>query len=135
VVVPDEVDKDDEVIEKIDQSALIRRSEEEFKALVDVFSDDQIHRYYSFRQSSLNKSAIKKIVSSVLNQQISPTMTFVVAGFGKVFIAEIVEIAREVMDERGDSEGIRPDHLREAYRRIQLNTVKFPSSKFQRRLF
>lgn len=46
-------------------------------------------------------------------------MAFVVAGFSKVYVGEIVEMAREVMEEWGQTGAIRPDHIREAHRRYK----------------
>jgi hypothetical protein len=34
------------------------------------------------------------LVASILQQTVSPTMAFVVAGFTKVFVGEIVEIGK-----------------------------------------
>jgi transcription initiation factor TFIID subunit 11 len=47
-------------------------------------------------------------------------MAFVVAGFSKVYVGEIVEKAREVMEEWGHTGAIRPEHIREAHRRYKL---------------
>ncbi|KAF9435569.1 transcription initiation factor TFIID subunit 11 [Entomortierella beljakovae] len=95
------------------------RSKEELRALLDRFSDEQLQRYEVYRRSVLSKSTVKKLVGAILNQQVSPTMAFVVAGFCKVFVGEMVEKAREVMEEWGESGAIRPEHLREAQRRYK----------------
>ena len=44
--------------------------------------------------------------------------TIVLAGLAKLFVGNIVETAREVMEERGER-AIMPRHLREAHRRCQ----------------
>ncbi|KAF9170502.1 transcription initiation factor TFIID subunit 11 [Mortierella sp. AD011] len=95
------------------------RSKEELRALLDRFSEEQLQRYEVYRRSVLSKSTVKKLVGTILNQQVSPTMAFVVAGFCKVFVGEMVEKAREVMDEWGETGAIRPEHLREAQRRYK----------------
>ncbi|KAF9354068.1 transcription initiation factor TFIID subunit 11 [Mortierella sp. AD094] len=95
------------------------RSKEELRALLDRFSEEQLQRYEVYRRSVLSKSTVKKLVGTILNQQVSPTMAFVVAGFCKVFVGEMVEKAREVMEEWGETGAIRPEHLREAQRRYK----------------
>lgn len=78
-------------------------------------------------------------------------MAFVVAGFSKVYVGEIIEkgkklkvffflcmqhndiknkkkIARDIMEEWGHDGSIRPEHLREAHRRYkkdQITTTSF----------
>ncbi|KAF9162265.1 transcription initiation factor TFIID subunit 11 [Actinomortierella ambigua] len=116
------------------------RSKEELKALLDCFSPEQLQRYEVYRRSTLSRPTIKKLVATILNQQVSQTMAFVVAGFCKVYVGEMVEKAKEVMDEWGHIGPIRPEHLREAQRRYKAdeasrgNGVK-ASGGYQRRLF
>ena len=82
-------------------------------------------------------------------------MAFVVAGFSKVFVGEIVEkgepsrnpslgsnqlntsysVAREVMEDWGDTGNIRPDHLREAHRRYKREHTSIPSNAYKKRMF
>ncbi|CEG75016.1 hypothetical protein RMATCC62417_10129 [Rhizopus microsporus] len=69
------------------------------------------------RQGSVETEREDSLVSQVLNQQCSQTMAFVVAGFAKVYVGEIIEKARDVMEEWNDTGPIRPEHLREAHRR------------------
>ncbi|KAI9346306.1 transcription initiation factor TFIID subunit 11 [Pilaira anomala] len=91
--------------------------------LLENFSTDQLQRYEAYRRSALNRTNVKRLVSQVLNQQISQTMAFVVAGFSKVYVGEIVEKAREIMEEWGHTGAIRPEHLREANRRYKKSEV------------
>jgi transcription initiation factor TFIID subunit 11 len=58
----------------------------------------------------------------------------VVSGVGKVFVGEMVESALDIMDERGDTGPIQPEHLREAFRRYQLRTG-MRNRHFERTLF
>ncbi|KAG0348889.1 hypothetical protein BGZ54_004516, partial [Gamsiella multidivaricata] len=78
------------------------RSKEELKALLDRFSDEQLQRYEVYRRSVLSRSTVKKasqialseaqwLVGTILNQQVTQTMAFVVAGFCKVFVGQMVE--------------------------------------------
>ncbi len=54
----------------------------------------------------------------------------------QVYVGELVETARAVMDEWHEPVGpIRPRHLREAFRRLQETSVTPPLTKFPKRLF
>ncbi|KAF9961913.1 transcription initiation factor TFIID subunit 11 [Mortierella alpina] len=116
------------------------RSKDELKALLDSFSQEQLRRYEVYRRAVLSRPTVKKLVGTILNQQVTQTMAFVVAGFSKVFVGEMVERAREVMEEWGDTGAIRPDHLREAQRRYkkeeqQRGRGAQPPYGYKRRLF
>ncbi|KAG0275238.1 sphingosine N-acyltransferase lag1 [Linnemannia exigua] len=100
------------------------RSKDELKALLDCFSDEQLQRYEVYRRSVLSRPTVKKLVGTILNQQVTQTMAFVVAGFCKVFVGEMVEKAREVMEDWGETGPIRPEHLREAQRRYKKEEVQ-----------
>ncbi|KAF9181639.1 transcription initiation factor TFIID subunit 11 [Haplosporangium sp. Z 767] len=99
------------------------RSKDELKALLDSFSEEQLQRYEVYRRSVLSRPTVKK-ARTILNQQVTQTMAFVVAGFCKVFVGEMVEKAREVMDDWGETGAIRPEHLREAQRRYKIEEVQ-----------
>ncbi|KAJ1816749.1 transcription initiation factor TFIID subunit 11 [Coemansia sp. RSA 2611] len=119
-----------------DTMNLIKQSKEEIKELWDQMSDDQRQRFDVYRRTALNKASIKKLVGHILNQQVTPTLTFVVAGFSKVFVGEIVERAVQIQAERGDTGSLTPDHLREAYRLYKKETQTTASSSgFTKRLF
>ncbi|KAF9918241.1 transcription initiation factor TFIID subunit 11 [Linnemannia zychae] len=116
------------------------RSKDELKALLDCFSEEQLQRYEVYRRSVLSRPTIKKLVGTILNQQVTQTMAFVVAGFCKVFVGEMVEKAREVMEDWGETGPIRPEHLREAQRRykkeeVQRGTGVQTSYGYKRRMF
>ncbi|KAJ2547157.1 transcription initiation factor TFIID subunit 11 [Coemansia sp. RSA 1933] len=118
-----EADDDDDAQEESNPNdtdlLLIRQSKEEIGELWDQMTEEQQQRYNVYRRTALNKGAMKKLVSGILNQQVSSTLTFVVAGFSKVFVGEIIERALQVKRDRGDEDEespLTPEHLREAYR-------------------
>ncbi|KAL7319251.1 transcription initiation factor TFIID subunit 11 [Mucor circinelloides] len=117
-------EKEDVVVDfNANMQAQMEKAKEDMKVLLENFSDDQLQRYEGYRRSALNRTNVKRLVSQVLNQQCSQTMAFVVAGFSKVYVGEIVEKAKEIMEEWGDSGAIRPEHLREAHRRYKRDKV------------
>ncbi|KAJ1725062.1 transcription initiation factor TFIID subunit 11 [Coemansia erecta] len=119
-----------------DSITLIQQSNDEVRELLDQMTDEQQQRYDVYRRTALNKGAIKKLCSHVLNQQISSTLSFVIAGFSKVFVGEIVELAVQIKSERGDDDGpLRPEHLREAYRLYKKDHQNSSASGFTKRMF
>ncbi|KAJ1977269.1 hypothetical protein H4R34_003650 [Dimargaris verticillata] len=72
---------------------VLERSKDDLMLLLDNFSDKQVERYEAYRRSALNKAVIKRLVSTVLNQTVSSDLVFVVSGFGKVLVGELVEKA------------------------------------------
>ncbi|KAJ2160699.1 transcription initiation factor TFIID subunit 11 [Coemansia sp. RSA 552] len=120
-----------------DETTLIRQGKDEVREMWEQMSDEQRQRYGVYRQAALNKGAVKKLVSQVLNQQVSPTLAFVIAGFSKVFVGEIVERAVQIQTDRGDQGPLTPDHLRDAYRLYKKESPvsSTAGSGFTRRMF
>ncbi|KAI8144346.1 hTAFII28-like protein conserved region-domain-containing protein [Fennellomyces sp. T-0311] len=117
----DDENKEDLLAADMDafMQAQMEKQKEDMKLLLENFSNEQLQRYEGYRRSALNRTNVRRLVSQVLNQQCSQTMAIVVAGFSKVYVGEIVEKAREVMEEWGHTGAIRPEHLREAHRRYK----------------
>ncbi|KAJ2483412.1 transcription initiation factor TFIID subunit 11 [Coemansia sp. RSA 2131] len=119
-------DDDNSEDERVDSDnsdvELERQSKEDVRELWELMADEQRQRYGVYRRSALNKGTVKRLVSQILGQQVSSTLTFVVAGFSKVFIGEIVERAVQIRDARGDEGALTPEHLREAYRQYKKET-------------
>ncbi|CAA2998114.1 transcription initiation factor TFIID subunit 11 [Olea europaea subsp. europaea] len=91
------------------------------QSILSQFTEEQMSRYESFRRSGFQKSNMKRLLTSITGSaKISMPMTIVVSGIAKMFVGELVETARIVMAERGESGPIRPCHMREAYRRLKL---------------
>jgi len=113
----DDEDQDiDGVYEELEEENTQMKNKEMLKDLLNEFNEEQIQRYEVYRRSTLPKAAMKRLVQSILNQSVSNSMGIVVGGFSKIFLGEIVEKARDVMEDWGDEGAIRPEHLREAYR-------------------
>ncbi|KAJ1920165.1 transcription initiation factor TFIID subunit 11 [Mycoemilia scoparia] len=114
---------------------LIKQSKDEIRRMLEGFTEEQRERYNIYRRTVLNKASIKKLATQILNQPISATLVFVIAGFSKVFVGEVIEEAKEVMREWGDEGGIAPAHLREAQQRIRSRPESAPNPLFEKRLF
>lgn len=89
--------------------------------ILSQFTEDQMNRYESFRRSAFQKANMNRLLMNITgSSKISQHVKIVVGGIAKMFVGELVEIARVVMMERKDRGPIRPCHIREAYRRLKL---------------
>eukprot|EP01114_Cavostelium_apophysatum_P004716 TRINITY_DN1505_c0_g1_i1.p1 TRINITY_DN1505_c0_g1~~TRINITY_DN1505_c0_g1_i1.p1 ORF type:complete len:256 (+),score=72.18 TRINITY_DN1505_c0_g1_i1:12-779(+) len=105
---------DEEFSGSVDPSDDVAKSRE----IVSSLTPEQESRYEMYRRSSFTRSNIKKIMQAVAgpNAVINQKMAIVMGGVAKIFVGEIVESARSMMDEAGESGPVRPRHIREAYR-------------------
>jgi transcription initiation factor TFIID subunit 11 len=89
--------------------------------LMKAMTEEQMERYSAFRRSYLDKRFVRRLVTHMTRQTVTPQVTTLVAGVGKVFIGEIVERARQVRSERApnDTRPLQPEHLIEALRRYR----------------
>lgn len=56
----------------------------------------------------------------VLDQQVNQSFAIAMAGIAKVYVGELVEESRRVMEEVGEGVGpVQPSHLLEAQRRLR----------------
>ena len=79
-------------------------------------------RYEIFRRSHLNPNGVKRVLEKVIPaSECSNEVVIAFGGAAKLFAGEIVEMAREVMEQRQEKGQIQPRHLREAYRRLSLD--------------
>lgn len=91
------------------------------QTILSQFTEEQMSRYESFRRSGFQKSNMRRLLTSITgNPKISMPVTIVVSGIAKMFVGDLVETARAVMNERKETGPIRPCHIREAYRRLKL---------------
>lgn len=81
-------------------------------------SQDELHRYGAFRTAGFNKGGIRKLVSRVLGQTCNPNFAIVLGSIAKVFVSEMVEMAKEVQTQWDDTNELLPSHVHEAYRRM-----------------
>lgn len=99
------------------------------QSILSQFTEQQMSRYESFRRAGFQKANMKRLLASITGtQKISMPITIVVSGIAKLFVGDVVETARIVMEERKESGPIRPCHLREAYRRLKLEGKVFKRS-------
>ncbi|KAJ7610980.1 TAFII28-domain-containing protein [Roridomyces roridus] len=104
------------------------QSKDNLKVLLDNFTPEQNDRYDTYRRYALPKQAVRKVIQQT-GMQVSLPLAQIVAGFGKVFVGEIVEKARAVQARRGETGPLSPDHLREAYHIYQNETGRVGAAR------
>ncbi|KAH7334017.1 hTAFII28-like protein conserved region-domain-containing protein [Rhizoctonia solani] len=131
-------DDDDEAIAMADddysaQLSWQSQSKENMKLLLSSFSPEQLARYETYRRSTLNKQTVRRFIHQSLGSNVSVNVAQVIAGFSKVFVGEIIELARHVQQQSlppGTAPGpLTPDHLRAAYQLYIQQTGHVGSAK------
>ncbi|CAK8575454.1 unnamed protein product [Lathyrus sativus] len=90
------------------------------------FTEEQMSRYESFRRAAFQKATMRRVLATIAGtQSISKPVLVVVSGITKMFVGDVVERARIIMNERKESGPIQPCHLREAHRRLKLEGKVF----------
>ncbi|CAM9891660.1 unnamed protein product [Chrysoparadoxa australica] len=93
----------------------------------ELMSDIQQHRLECWRRSYFDRGYVKQVVEDCIKgsefQQhrvaLKESSMVVVAELAKLFVGDLVESAREIMDSRGETAGpINPRHYLEAYRQM-----------------
>lgn len=101
------------------QESMYKQKEDEaFYSQISTLSEEDIHRYETFRRTNLPKGTIKKLINIVIGQAVNPNIVIGVAGICKVFIGEMVVEAKAVQAEEGHKGPLLPSHIHEAYRRL-----------------
>ena len=97
--------EDEELVENMDEQERHQAEEEETRLeqrrerLADTLTPDQYSRYNQWRALSLNNSTVKRLVNSIVSQSVTSAPLQAVRIYGKWFVGEIVERAREVQTE------------------------------------
>jgi transcription initiation factor TFIID subunit 11 len=75
-------------------------------------------RYEKFRQAGFNKNMMRRLCFEVIGQSCNPKFIIAVSGLAKVFVGELIDIAKEVQKEEGSGGPLLRSHIYEAYRRM-----------------
>jgi transcription initiation factor TFIID subunit 11 len=102
-------------------------------AIMNNLNVKQIERYEHFRRAGFKKAAMKRLVTSLTGSNASEQVAVGVMGVAKIFVGELVETARVVMVQWGDKGATRPEHIREAHRRLKRDG-KIPNRRQKKRL-
>lgn len=99
---------------------------ERVQQILNSFTPEQANRYESYRRSGFERSKMSWLLAKVAACPISPQIAIAMSGISKLFVGDLVETGRIVMTERNHVGPLRPCHIREAYRRLQVEG-KVPS--------
>ncbi|WWD18051.1 hypothetical protein CI109_102498 [Kwoniella shandongensis] len=95
-----------------------KRREETF-LLREQLDPDQTKRFDTFSTVAINKNAVKRLNRDLYDQHCPPQMCMVVAGMAKIFIADVIELAKDLQPHSAHPTGpLQPYHLKLA--RLQL---------------
>ena len=87
-------------------------------------------RYGAFKSSKFTKSSIKKIMGKATDSPLGEDLVIAMKSIAKVFVGELVETAREIQTENGDSGPIKPNFYKMAWERLAQQR-KLPISLLQ----
>ena len=79
--------------------AEIAKEKENIAQLQEALTPEQMQRYTSYLRTKLKGSTLKRIVNQTVSQSVTANPLQAVQWVGKVFVGEIVELAREVQGE------------------------------------
>lgn len=97
--------------------------EEEFSkmsALLTTMSEEELSRFETARRCALKPKEVEKAMEMVLGgSKVEDKTVVVMAGLAKLYLIEVVELARVLASEEATQIRIQPRHLREAFRRLK----------------
>jgi transcription initiation factor TFIID subunit 11 len=87
----------------------------------DSLTPDQQRRYEAFRRSRIHPDDIRELLAPAVvdGTRITKPASIVVAGLTKLFVGDVVERARIIMEKRKEKGAICPRHLRDAFRQLK----------------
>lgn len=119
---------------------------------MDNLSEEQLKRYERFRRVGLARPVMEKLMQRIFDQRVNTTSVIVAAGIAKVFVGELVEGARVVMEEEiraqlelslmetdeleeavitaMENRPLEPFHIIESHRRMKHESFSAPHSLF-----
>jgi transcription initiation factor TFIID subunit 11 len=96
-----EEDEINDMLQNMDEHDRLHAEEDEKRRerLADVLDPDAYNRYNQWRALSLQPATVRRIVNSIVSQSVAPGPLQATRIYGKWFVGEIVERAREVQQE------------------------------------
>ena len=94
-----------------DDSTYRKEDSHRIQAIISTMFEEELVRYETFRRSGFPKSAIKKYIINVIGQAVNPNFVIVVSGLAKVFVGEIIEVAKIIQNEQQETGPLLPSHI------------------------
>mmetsp|Transcript_32375 Transcript_32375/g.39848 ORF Transcript_32375/g.39848 Transcript_32375/m.39848 type:complete len:247 (-) Transcript_32375:632-1372(-) len=96
------------------------KERQRIRALLTLFTPEQMRRYEHFRRSHFNRKKVKKIMQDVSGCSVNDELAIAMGGAAKIFAGELIESARLIMEKAEEDRGpIRPSHVLSAYAQIK----------------
>ncbi|VVT45138.1 uncharacterized protein SAPINGB_P000650 [Magnusiomyces paraingens] len=95
-----------------------RQAQERLRVLMSNFDDTQMSRYEAFRRANVSKNSVKKLANAVLGQSIPGPVAVALSGLSKVFVGELVEMAKDVQHQ------LNQKAYREMHQQVQRDLDK-----------
>eukprot|EP00042_Codosiga_hollandica_P036592 m.281276 g.281276 ORF g.281276 m.281276 type:complete len:243 (+) comp54924_c0_seq4:69-797(+) len=114
-----EEDEEDTLDLKDEEPAPAPHQEALNRLLLDSFSEDQERRYEAFVKSTFKKPTMLRYLQSLTGSQPNDRVVVIVGSVAKIFAGEVIELARSLMDARGEEGQILPYYLRVAARQLR----------------
>ena len=114
-----------------DESA---RMAELYDNFVRVATPEQLDRFEHWKRSKFPRASMRRLMGDILGSS-SERGAIVLAAVAKMFVGELVEVAREHMTAVGESGPIQPNQLRQAFRQSQRSRSMLPGVNHAPRLF
>ncbi|ODO11797.1 hypothetical protein I350_00581 [Cryptococcus amylolentus CBS 6273] len=90
-----------------------KRKRAETYMLRGQMDEDQGRRFDTFSTVALNKNVIKRLNRDLYDQHCTPQLSQVVAGMAKIFVADVIEMAKELQPHSANPAGpLLPYHLK-----------------------
>jgi transcription initiation factor TFIID subunit 11 len=95
-------------------------------------TEEQLDRYEAYRRSALPRAKVKKLLPKGPAEP-TPEALIALSAIGKLFVGEVVELARKLANQQGHSGALMPSHLHTAYQMLYASN-KVPQPVPRKRL-
>ncbi|WWC58521.1 uncharacterized protein I303_101064 [Kwoniella dejecticola CBS 10117] len=120
--------------QEIDAKGKKRRAETFL--LRDQLDAEQAKRFDTFSTVALNKNAIKRLNRELYDQHASPQVSMVVAGMAKIFVADVIELAKDLQPHSAHPDGpLQPYHLKLARMHLEESGLLADRKQAKKALF
>ncbi|WRT64037.1 uncharacterized protein IL334_000964 [Kwoniella shivajii] len=129
-----EREKERKKADEIDKKGKKRRAETFL--LRDQLDQEQAKRFDTFSTVAINKNAIKRLNRELYDQHCSPQVSMVVAGMAKIFVADVIELAKDLQPHSAHPKGpLQPYHLKLARMHLEQSGLLADRKQAKRSLF
>jgi len=112
-----------------------REEAERRASIMASMSDLQLDRYEAFRRSSLARPKMKQLLQTLLGGRVMDKAIIALCGIGKMFVGDVIEMARHLAGNEGHTGPLLPRHIRRAYQQLELADKGPPRKQPRKRMF